>query len=187
MILDLGFSIPPERDSLSEPSSRSHANLITDTVEAIAIDSFGNMAAGTSSGGAALKQQGRIGPAALVGIGTAVIPINPKDPKKACSATVASGTGDHMSTIMAANNCAQRVHSMTDSTSVIGDFIEEDFMAHPSVRYSPVGRSIGVLGVKKTVDGVWFYFAHNNQIFAYKIWLGQSPDHVPVANILFFD
>lgn len=103
---------------------KSHANLITDTVGAIAIDCFGNIAAGSSSGGAALKQPGRIGPVALVGIGTAVIPINPKDPQKACSVTVASGTGDHMSTTMAANSCARRVHSMTDSTNVIIEFIE---------------------------------------------------------------
>lgn len=68
----------------------SQANLITNTVGAIAIDFFGNIAAGSSSGGAALKLQGRVGPAALVGIGTAVIPVNPKDPQKACSATVAS-------------------------------------------------------------------------------------------------
>lgn len=40
-------------------------------------------------------------------------------------------------------------------------------MAHSSVRYSPVGGSIGLLGVKKTVDGVWFYSAHNTQSFAY--------------------
>lgn len=161
------FDNSPAQESLSKSPMKSHANLITDTVGAIAIDCFGNIAAGSSSGGAALKQQGRIGPAALVGIGTAVIPINPKDPQKACSASVASGTGDHMSTTMAANSCARRVHSMTDSTNVISDLVEEDFMAHPSVRYSPVGGAIGLLGVKKTVDGIWFYSAHNTQSFAY--------------------
>lgn len=142
-------------------------NPITDTVGAIAIDSFGNIDAGSSSGDAALKQQGRVGPAALVGIGTAVIPINPKDPQKACSATVTTGTGDHMSTTLAANSCARRVHSMTDPTEAICDFIEEDFLAHPSIKSSPVGGSIGALSVKKTVDGVWFYFGHNTQSFAF--------------------
>lgn len=155
------------QESLSGSLMSSQENLITDTVGAIAIDFSGNIAAGSSSGGAALKQQGRVGPAALVGIGTAVIPVNPKDPQKACSATVVSGTGDHMSTTLAANSCARRVHSMTDSTEAIGDFIKEDFLAHPSIKYSPVGGSIGALGVKKTVDGVWFYFGHNTQSFAF--------------------
>ena len=162
-----GFHKLPGQESLPKSSMNSHPNLITDTVGAIAIDCLGNIAAGSSSGGAALKQQGRVGPAALVGIGTAVIPINPKDPQKACSATVASGTGDHMSTTLAASTCARRVHSSTDYSKAIGDFIAEDFMAHPSIKYSPVGGSIGALGVKKTVDGIWFYSAHNTPSFAF--------------------
>lgn len=162
-----GFHKLPGQESLPKSSMNSHPNLITDTVGAIAIDCLGNIAAGSSSGGAALKQQGLVGPAALVGIGTAVIPINPKDPQKACSATVASGTGDHMSTTLAASTCARRVHSSTDYSKAIGDFIDEDFMAHPSIKYSPVGGSIGALGVKKTVDGIWFYSVHNTPSFAF--------------------
>jgi hypothetical protein len=37
--------------------------------------------------------------------------------------------------------------------------------AHPSVRHSNTAAAIGVLGVKKTADGLWFHFAHNTDSF----------------------
>ena len=36
---------------------------------------------------------------------------------------------------------------------------------HPSVRYSHSAGAIGILGMKKTVDGVCLYFAHNTDSF----------------------
>ena len=90
---------------------RDNNDKITDTVGAIAVDSYGNIAAGSSSGGIGMKHRGRTGPAALVGIGTAVIPTDPKDPEKACVATVTSGTGEHMATTMAAHTCATQLYS----------------------------------------------------------------------------
>ena len=112
---------------------------ITDTVGAIAIDCFGNIAAGSSSGGIGMKHKGRVGPAALVGIGTAVIPIDPEDKEKASVATVTSGTGEHMATTMAAGTCASRLYTSTrkdkkggsestDDDSAIRAFVERDFM-----------------------------------------------------------
>ena len=112
---------------------------ITDTVGAIAIDCFGNIAAGSSSGGIGMKHSGRVGPAALVGIGTAVIPIEPEDPDKTSVAIVTSGTGEHMATTMAAHSCANRVYSSerrnkqggnesTDDDGAIKAFVERDFM-----------------------------------------------------------
>lgn len=83
---------------------------ITDTVGAIAVDSWGNIACGASSGGIGMKYRGRVGPAALVGVGTSVIPVAPDDPEQACVATVASGTGEHMGTTMAATVCAERLY-----------------------------------------------------------------------------
>lgn len=83
---------------------------INDTVGAVAIDCHGNIAAGSSSGGIAMKHRGRIGPAALVGIGTAVLPVDPSDPEKTSVAVVTSGTGEHIATTMAASTCASRVY-----------------------------------------------------------------------------
>ena len=83
---------------------------ITDTVGAIAIDGWGNIACAASSGGIGMKYRGRVGPAALVGVGAAVIPIDPDDPERTCVGTVASGTGEHMATTMAATVCAERLY-----------------------------------------------------------------------------
>ena len=112
---------------------------ITDTVGAIAVDCLGNIAAGSSSGGIGMKHKGRVGPAALVGIGTAVIPLEPEDKEKASVATVTSGTGEHMATTMAAGVCASRLYSSTkrtrrgdsestDDDNAIRSFVERDFM-----------------------------------------------------------
>lgn len=45
-------------------------DLVTDTVGCICVDRWGNVAAGSSSGGIGMKHRGRIGPAALIGVGT---------------------------------------------------------------------------------------------------------------------
>lgn len=126
---------------------RLDEDVITDTVGAIAIDCLGNIAAGSSSGGIGMKHQGRVGPAALVGVGTAIIPIEARDLKKTCVATVVSGTGEHMATTVAANTCARRIYTstrltldggseLTDDDRAIKSFVERDFMG----RSSPVAR-----------------------------------------------
>jgi taspase (threonine aspartase 1) len=112
---------------------------ITDTVGAIAIDIKGQIACGASSGGIGMKYRGRVGPAALVGVGAAVIPMHPDDRERKCISTVTSGTGEHMATTLAASTCAERLYNLAQrgktggmepamDTEVLPKFIERDFM-----------------------------------------------------------
>ena len=57
-----------------------------------------------------MKHRGRIGPAALIGIGTHVIPQDPTDPDGTTCAVVTSGTGELIASTMAASTCATRMY-----------------------------------------------------------------------------
>lgn len=160
------------------PEQKEDEDLITDTVGAIAIDLKGRIAAGSSSGGIGMKHRGRIGPAALVGIGTAVIPEDPDDHTGTSVAAVTSGTGEHMATSIASAKCAERLfessrrglggHSISelDEHALLEAFILDDFMGHPGVKNQPSAGAIGVMTVKKDRTGYYFYFAHNTDSFA---------------------
>ncbi|KAH7085870.1 nucleophile aminohydrolase [Paraphoma chrysanthemicola] len=165
----------PAEPLLAQPEGEE--DFITDTVGAIAVDSWGNIACGASSGGIGMKYRGRVGPAALVGVGAAVIPTDPDDPEQACVATVTSGTGEHMATTMAATVCAERLYQgvkkarggeyvEVSEDEALKAMIENDFMGHPSVKHSNSTGAIGILGVKKMSGGMLLYFGHNTDSFA---------------------
>ncbi|KAI1431963.1 nucleophile aminohydrolase [Xylaria sp. CBS 124048] len=156
----------------------SDGDNITDTVGAIAIDQQGRIAAGSSSGGIGMKHRGRIGPAALVGVGTAVIPADAKDPEGITVAAVTSGTGEHMATTMASQRCAERLYQGSvrgyggrdmaedDENAILESFIANDFLGHPGVKESTSTGAIGAMAVKKAPGGYYLYFAHNTESFA---------------------
>lgn len=147
---------PARRPTHDDSSSGNSDDLITDTVGAIAIDCLGNIAAGSSSGGIGMKHRGRLGPAALVNVGTAVIPIEVNDPQKTSVASVTSGTGEHMATTFAASLCASRIYTSTrrakdgglepiDDDGAIRAFVERDFMGIVVLMLaSPVAKGLSV-------------------------------------------
>ncbi|OAQ80332.1 threonine aspartase [Purpureocillium lilacinum] len=161
------------RHSIAEPEDR-----VTDTIGAIAIDERGHIAAGSSSGGIGMKHRGRLGPAALVGIGTAVVPYAEDDAEGRTVAAVTSGTGEHMATTMASQRCAERIYRGTrrgpqgydvnvdDDDEIMESFIADDFMDHPGVKNCHSAGAIGVMVVKKCATGYYLYFAHNTDSFA---------------------
>ncbi len=171
----------PEATRPTAPRAPSYADddmdVVTDTVGAIAIDLDGNIAAGSSSGGIGMKHAGRTGPAALVGIGTAVVPEDPDDDLATSVAAVTSGTGEHMAACLASSKCAERLFQGTrrgpggrdipedDEHAILQSFIVDDFMGHPGVVNQPTPGAIGVMAVKKDRNGVYFYFAHNTDSF----------------------
>ena len=144
--LSLEFDHPLEDIDMDQQDVRGDS--ITDTVGAIAIDCYGHIACGASSGGIGMKFRGRVGPAALVGVGASVIPLHEDDKLKTCVAVVTSGTGEHMGTTQAAHGCAERLYhgehkvrgglvEKVEEQQVLPDFIEREFMCRslvPSIR-----------------------------------------------------
>ncbi|PBP20728.1 threonine aspartase [Diplocarpon rosae] len=130
-----------------------------------------------SSDGIGMKHRGRVGPAALVGIGSAVIPADDRDEDEVTVAAVTSGTGEHMATTMASQKCAERLYHNTRRAEGGADiqateeeamvsFVQADFMSHPGVIGSNSAGAIGVMAVKKTPYGYFLHFAHNTDSFA---------------------
>lgn len=182
-------TIPPI-NLKEQPMFDPGEDIITDTVGAIAIDCFGNIAAGASSGGIGMKHRGRVGPAALIGVGASVVPVHPNDKSKTSISSVTSGTGEHMGTTLAASVCSDRLYSGMQKSShgplepageesVLRSFIEREFMAHPSVRNSNSAGAIGIVSVKKTRDGVWLYYAHNTDSFVRR----RLPSHIRITKL----
>ncbi|KAI1843230.1 hypothetical protein JX265_012196 [Neoarthrinium moseri] len=175
-------SVQPDPIHLSSPLGddmyRGNEDIITDTVGAIAIDQYGNMAAGSSSGGIGMKHRSRVGPAALVGIGTAIIPANSQDDDRMVVGAVTSGTGEHMATTQAAQKCAERLYHGTrrgeggadveesEESFIMESFIINDFQNHPGVLNSSSASAIGAMALKQTKKGYYLYFAHNTDSFA---------------------
>ncbi|KAJ5279364.1 hypothetical protein N7478_004736 [Penicillium angulare] len=192
----------PDFHAFGEDTQADDEDCITDTVGAIAVDKWGNIAAGSSSGGIGMKHRGRIGPAALIGIGTHVFPVDPTDTDGTAVAVVTSGTGEHIASTFAASKCAERlyynqrmgaggIYEQVTEEEAIAAMLQNEFSGHPAVLNSEIAGSIGLMAVKKTKDGIGLFFAHNTESFALaslsscdtvaQCVMSRNPKRAPVA------
>jgi taspase (threonine aspartase 1) len=129
--------------SVSVAKLNDDEDMINDTVGVIIIDRMGSLAAASSSGGLGMKLRGRVGPAAIPGAGTAVIPADKDDPDKTMVSVVASGTGEYITSTMAATLAAERLYYSQkkipggklvecDDSEVLEAFIKKEFMGKSS-------------------------------------------------------
>ncbi|KAJ2880781.1 hypothetical protein H4R27_004510 [Coemansia aciculifera] len=125
-------------------------DLQMDTVGAVCIDRWGEVSAGVSSGGIALKLPGRVGEAAMFGCGCwAEKTVSKVDPRETlstgCSVT---GTGEQIMRTLLARDCAQRDG---DIFSVLSECFE-NFNSTRSLAVFKQ-RSAGLILLRKVCDG----------------------------------
>ncbi|RVD84874.1 uncharacterized protein DFL_003211 [Arthrobotrys flagrans] len=169
-IQEAGSALPPTTKELPGTPQllEQNVDLVTDTVGAISIDRYGNMAAGSSSGGIGMKQPGRVGPAALIGVGTFV-----KDRGERQAAAVVSGTGEHMLHTLISAQAVNRIYDSNDELDAMKKVINEDFMGSQGYGKANIWGepAIGIMSVKaENVSSgkrlISFVFGHNTDSFA---------------------
>ncbi|KAJ6258788.1 L-asparaginase [Drechslerella dactyloides] len=169
-ISQAGSALPPTPSELPGTPQllKQNVDVVTDTVGAICIDRYGNMAAGSSSGGIGMKQPGRVGPAALIGVGTFV-----KDRGERQVGTVVSGTGEHMLHALISAQAVNRLYDAEDEMEAMKVIINDDFMGAQGYGKANVWgeAAIGVMSLKAENVGtgkraITFVFGHNTDSFA---------------------
>lgn len=99
-----------------------------DTVGVVCVDKFGNVSAGCSSGGIALKHPGRVGQAGTYGSG-----VWAENGEDSSIAVCTSGCGEHLMRTMLSREIANDVRVSACPTSALYDSIKSKFLGRPLV------------------------------------------------------
>lgn len=129
-----------------------------DTVGAICVDSYGQVAAGVSSGGISLKFPGRVGQAAHYGCGCwAEQKPGPQSGGVACST---SGTGEYIIRTMLAKECAIAMVESTLHQALDDHFINSKQLQDVEQKF----KLAGVIALNISTDGVLqFSWGHTTE------------------------
>ncbi|VDP30747.1 unnamed protein product [Echinostoma caproni] len=150
--------LPLKQRRLAEGQSR------LDTVGAVCVDKLGNVAAAVSSGGVALKHEGRIGQACMYGCGCWA----DQDLSGSAVGVVTSGTGEQLIRTQLAQRTAEAVLSSSDDslpdilrTVITNNFLNSRLLAQDEHRYA------GVAGVYSSSSGsfrnIEIFFGHTTR------------------------
>ncbi|EMR11155.1 hypothetical protein PNEG_00751 [Pneumocystis murina B123] len=133
-------------------------NSVSDTVGVIAVDKDGILAAGSSSGGIAMKYPGRLGLAAIPLAGTWV----EMNENGTGVAVVCSGSGEQIISTSLAKKCCERILMGEDLLKSVKNCIKNDFLSSRTIRgHTPFA---GLVVVKiESLENTYiidFLFAH---------------------------
>jgi taspase (threonine aspartase 1) len=164
-----------------------HANLVQvsplDTVGAIAIDDYGNVASGCSSGGIVLKLAGRVGQAAIYGAGCWSQKLNNQS-----LATVTTGNGEYLIKTLLAREICMNLMECECPTTKLYQVFNEKFLKSPVLprnqEYYAGCLAVDYRCLENRGDLLWAHttkmlclgYKSSNQKFA-KFVTSSLPDH----------
>ncbi|CUS10503.1 unnamed protein product [Tuber aestivum] len=172
-----------EKAAVRAPIHPDNEDLVTDTVGCICVDRWGNVAAGSSSGGIGMKHRGRIGPAALIGVGTWIA----REGQSVVAATC-SGTGEQMAHTLIASKAVSRIIAMEDEIEGLKNSIEQDFMGSRIVKESVMSSAVGIIAVKIDKDSskgrIKFLYGHttDSMVMAHMTPSMKDPETIMSRN-----
>ncbi|KAJ1976824.1 hypothetical protein H4R35_002536 [Dimargaris xerosporica] len=133
-------------DQPNEPGFMAQDQLC-DTVGAVCIDASGNIAAGVSSGGIALKHPGRIGEAAMFGAGCwAEQGLQTPFEQTAGVGCSTSGTGEQIMRTLFAKTAAQMLAASPNPYDVFSPLLQAGFLDVKTLNHYPF-KQVGFIAV----------------------------------------
>ncbi|KTW28839.1 hypothetical protein T552_01468 [Pneumocystis carinii B80] len=134
-------------------------NLVSDTVGVIVVDKDGILAAGSSSGGIAMKYPGRLGLAAIPLAGTWV----EMNENGTGVAVICSGSGEQIIATSLAKKCCERILMGKDLLKSVKNCIKKDFLSSRIIQgHTPFAGLVAVkVELLQNTYMIDFLFAHS--------------------------
>lgn len=155
------FILKRHQERSSKKVKLDTRDMLQDTVGAIALDSLDHMASCVSSGGISLKHPGRIGEAALPGVGAYV-----QSQDGITIGVSLSGTGEQIIKTNLGTRIVQSLFNQPDSFlhEELERILTNDFLNSPLISRD-IEKNVGVILVKKSSEMLEAFWGHTTTSF----------------------